>query len=137
MVEIYVFGYAYKNKEFVPPHVERGIISPSSVNEKWKGGEENKLFSVIVYNDEREEKDIDIAIEFSPSIIRGWKIYDFGKVRVTDGGMINERKVGLHIEKIASKERLRVDFLVKTHSLKSLQAYCEGKKIEKIFLHLE
>ncbi|KAA0003325.1 MAG: hypothetical protein FE048_01805 [Thermoplasmata archaeon] len=135
MVEVYVFGYEYKNREFIPPKIERKIFSPPPVNEKWKGSEENKLFSIIIYNNEKEKKDVNIFIEFSPSIIKGWKIYDFRKVRIIEGGMINERKASLQIKGMKPKERLRVDFLVKMHSLKSLKAYSKGKKIEKIFMY--
>jgi len=135
MVEIYVFGYDCKGKEFIPPKVERRIFSPPPVKEKWKGSEENKLFSIIIYNDEKEERNVDIIIDFSPSIIKGWKIYDFVKVRIKEGGMINERKVSLEINKIEPKEKLRIDFLIKMHSLKSLNAFSSGKKIERIFMY--
>ena len=137
MVEIYVFGYNYKNKKYVPPQIKKGVISPPPVKEKWKGNEDNKLFSIVVYNKGRAEIAITIAIEFSPSIIRGWKIFNFGKMRIVDGGMINDRAVKLHIEKIEKKERMRIDFLVKTHSLKSLNANCREKIIEKIYLYVD
>lgn len=137
MVEIYVFGYTYKDKEFVPPHIKKGVVSPPPVKERWGGNEDNKLFSIIVYNKGGAKKAINITIEFSPSIIKGWKIFDFGKVRIIDGGMINDRVVQLHIEKIEKSERLRIDFLVKTHSLKSLNANCQEKKIEKVFLYVD
>lgn len=135
MIKIYVFGYEYKGKEFVPPKVDRKIFLPPPVKEKWKGKEENKLFLIIIYNDGEEEKNAEIVIDFSPSIIKGWKIYDFGKVIIKEGGMINERKVRLQINKIDPKEKLRIDFLIKMHSLKSLKAFSNGKKIERIFMY--
>ncbi len=135
MIKIYVFGYEYKDKEFVPPKVDRKIFLPPVIKEKWKGSEENKLFSIIVYNDGKEERNADIIIDFSPSIIKGWEIYDFVKVRIKEGGMINERKVSLQINKIEPKEKLRIDFLIKMHSLKSLNAFSNGKKIERIFMY--
>jgi len=49
--------------------------------------------------------------------------------------MINERKVSLQINKIEPKEKLRIDFLIKMHSLKSLNAFSNGKKIERIFMY--
>ena len=133
MIKIYVFGYEYKDKEFVPPKVDRKIFLPPVIKEKWKGSEENKLFSIIIYNDGKEERNADIIIDFSPSIIKGWKIYDFVKIRIKEGGMINERKVSLQINKIEPKEKLRIDFLIKNAFFKIIKCILQREKNREDF----
>ncbi|MBW1933922.1 MAG: hypothetical protein JRI56_13285 [Deltaproteobacteria bacterium] len=50
-------------------------------------------------------KDVIIETDFSPCIIKGWKIYRLEKVRLIEGGMFNERKATFSIKERTDGER--------------------------------
>ncbi|MEA2055194.1 MAG: hypothetical protein U9O96_08870 [Candidatus Thermoplasmatota archaeon] len=113
MVQMHVFEYRFKNREMLMPEAdEDSMFKPPFELPKWKYDDESRVFVVFVYNDGRR-KDAIVKTDFSPSIIKGWKIYQLEKVKLVKDGMINDRKATFLIKNMNAKEKQRIDIFVK------------------------
>jgi len=108
MVKMQVSEYRFLNGEMVAV----GNDSPNRPHDlpDWKYEEDSRVFVISVRNG--DGKDVIIKTDFSPCIIKGWKIYRLEKVRLIEGGMFNERKATFSIKGMEKNERQRIDILV-------------------------
>jgi len=112
MVQIHVFEYQFKNGEMIATGGEKVFHPPLELPE-WKYSEDSRVFVVYVYNEGEEKSDVVVEADFSPCIIKGWKIYHMEKVKISEGGMINDRRAVFSIKGLEGKEKQRIDILVK------------------------
>jgi len=107
MANVQVSEYRFLNGEMVATGKDSG--HPHELPE-WKYDESSRVFVISVCNG--DGKEVVIETDFSPCIIKGWKIYRMEKVRLIDGGMFNERKATFSVKGMKRNERQRIDILV-------------------------
>jgi len=112
MIQIHVFEYQFKNGEMVISSGGKALKPPSELPE-WRFEEDSRVFVIFVYNEGSSKADAIVEADFSPCIIKGWKIYHMEKVKIDEGGMINDRKVTFSIKGMEKNERQRIDVLIK------------------------
>lgn len=128
MLNLYIFIYEVNNGNIRKPDVnDDSVFKPPNDLPKWKYEDGEKVFVIIAYNGgEKIIRNIKIDIAFA-GIIRGWKIYHLEKVRVAEGGMLNDRMVKFFISDLKPHEIQRIDVLIRGHSLKRIKGeYGEG-----------
>lgn len=80
---------------------------------KWKSQPEHRLYVVYITAEDQGEPPFSIHITVAPAIIRGWAIYQMEKVRLTEGGMLNDKQACFHVQQLAPRERIRLDILAR------------------------
>ncbi len=100
-----VLEYHFRDGKMVTDDEDMPIELPN-----WKYDEDSRVFVIFVYG--KDGADAIVEADFSPCIIKGWKIYHMEKVRLTDGGMFNDRKATFSIKGMEKNERQRMDILV-------------------------
>jgi len=108
MAKARISEYRFLNGEMMP--VDGDAKHPHDIPD-WKYDEESRVFVISVYDG--GGKDVILETDFSPCIIKGWKIYKLEKVRLTEGGMFNDRRAVFSIKRMGKKEKQRVDILVR------------------------
>ncbi|HHH84098.1 MAG TPA: hypothetical protein ENL29_01365 [Thermoplasmatales archaeon] len=112
MIQIHVFEYRFKNGEMKAVG-EKWVFQPPSELPEWRYDDGSRVFVIFAYNKGQKKDDAVIEADFSPCIIKGWKIYHLEKVKLNEGGMINDRKASFSVKGLEKNERQRIDILVK------------------------
>ncbi len=107
MAQIQVFEYCFSGGEMAAA----GSNHPHELPD-WKYNEESRVFVIFVYDENKNGAKATVEADFSPCIIKGWKIYHLEKVRLTEGGMFNDRKATFSIRGMEKNERQRIDILI-------------------------
>ncbi len=113
MIHIQVFRYRCINGQPAPVDENEGNGTPPEELPGWQCSDGRGIAVIYISQDDGCPIDATIEIAVSPAIIKGWKIYDLGTTRITDGGMINDRQMTLTLERLKPHERQRIDILLK------------------------
>ncbi|MGC9554069.1 MAG: hypothetical protein ACP5EK_02040 [Thermoplasmatota archaeon] len=92
----------------------QGAGSPAPPDaSSWDGATDHRLLVIVVTADDHPPGEAMVAINVSPAIIKGWAIYQMEKVRLTEGGMIGDKRAVFTVQQLTPRERVRIDLLVK------------------------
>jgi len=122
------FEYLYQGGSMKLHTNSSGPIMPPANLPAWKIDEETRILAVVVRADEGKRKDATVTFEVSPALIKGWVIYQMETVRLTSGGMMNERHAEFSINQLSANKQVRIDLLIRGPYREATVQFTEGKK---------
>lgn len=113
MVHTQLFTYHVQKGEPALVSAEgTGDVGPPDRLPGWQWTEENRVTVIFIY-DPKPVTAVQVTVDVSPAIIKGWAIYQMEKVRLMEGGMIGDKRAVFTVQRLTPQERVRIDILAK------------------------